>query len=596
MDMDRNDIYDLIYASLSGIATEEQERQLFQTLEADASARKSYADYMMTFTLFHRRSAASILAEEDYSDFDSIEATVSGSKVGTDSNVSLRGVNLEEFMSDVNQVDAEDSEITCAMLELLEMERTAPAFVIPKVEPPCELIQKVVHPPREKPKLTKFQKFFFAATAAAVIFFVLFVKFGPVSVPSVDVATVADQMNVKWADSSYSPKSGERLWTKDFPMDLKKGIISIEFDEGVEVTIEGPALFEVERSGIYLKYGRLYGMVSEMGLGFTVRTPTSQFVDQGTEFGVLADINGSSELHVTKGKVQLIAGLKGKPRVNQMITENKAARFDASNGSVKSIEVQNEAFVRDIDSDTGFIWKGQTTIDLADIFGGGNGFGSGKIGVCLGVRDGKFTTFRGYEDEFVGLRKPAKTFFQVAQSPYIDSVFMPDGGDGSVQVSSTGHVFDDCPDTSGWVSNYSIFSGDTLKLYRYSWPVQLDNKRYGTKKNPAITFAPNRGITFDLRAIRRYIGVVGIERFTAKCGIIYRNNWTAEGDADIHVLVDGQVRFKATGKTKSSEPSIIDVPLSRNDQFLTLVVTERNASEKGNWMVFAEPVLKLSDK
>jgi hypothetical protein len=184
------------------------------------------------------------------------EDGLSGVQTGDESNVSLRGVGLEEIMVDVDADDADDSD----MLEILELVRTSPAVEIEKeepVKPKRELIQKVVHAPREKRKLTKFQKFFFTASAAAVLFFVFLVKFSPEPVPSVAVATVSDQMNVKWSESSYSLETGERLWTKGFPLDIKEGIVSIEFDEGVKVVIEGPALFEIERRGIYLEYGRL---------------------------------------------------------------------------------------------------------------------------------------------------------------------------------------------------------------------------------------------------------------------------------------------------------------------------------------------------
>jgi len=123
--------------------------------------------------------------------------------------------------------------------------------------------------------------------------------------------------------------------------------------------VEGPAVFDMERSGVFLEYGRLYSVVSETGTGFTVETPTSQFVDLGTEFGVQADINGSSELHVTKGRVQFFAGSKSKSRTSRMITENLAVRFNALSGLIKDVPIRKTAFVRKIDSASHSVWKGQ---------------------------------------------------------------------------------------------------------------------------------------------------------------------------------------------------------------------------------------------
>ena len=60
-------------------------------------------------------------------------------------------------------------------------------------------------------------------------------------------------------------------------------------------------------------------------------------------------------------------------------------------------------------------------------------------------------------------------------------------------------------------------------------------------------------------------------------------------------LVDGQVRFNPIEKRKISEPFNVDVPLGRDDRFLTLVVTKGEISGSGNRMVIAEPILHIGD-
>jgi len=589
----------LVVKCLEGSISESELAELNERLITDPDAPKIYAEQMyINSNLKYPGNLGTFKVIESDFDTGEFDAEIDNyaPKVAMDSNVSMRGVDLEEFMVGVNKDDGDYSDMTHDLLEILELERISPAVEIPKEEPKRELIQKVERnfkwfPGEGNKALTRA----YLAFAACIMVFIGYVYFfSPDPVGSVDVASVVDLMDVSWHQSDISFEKGERLWTDSGLLGLEKGIVSIEYDDGVEVVIEAPALFEVERSGLYLEYGRLYSKVSQTGLGFTVRTPTSQFVDQGTEFGVVADINGSSELHVTKGKVQLFAGLKGHSRRGQMVTENSAVRFDSHDGKTNTIEIQKKAFVRNIDSNSGFIWKGQTRIDLSDIFGGGNGFGSGQTSVALDVRNGKFTSLRGGYETKTGKQKPDKTFITVDESPYIDSVFMPDGGDDSVQVSSAGHIFDNCPDTGGWLNDYNIFNGETIKLGVNKWPVQLGNQLYGTKENPAITIRANRGITFDLWAIRRSLGISVFERFTVRCGV-NQKSVASEEMTDIYVLVDGRVSFKTLEKTKKIEPSIVDVALSRNDRFLTLVVTQGDESEKGNWVVFAEPVLHLSD-
>jgi hypothetical protein len=139
---------------------------------------------------------------------------------------------------------------------------------------------------------------------------------------------------------------------------LEKGVIKIQYDDGVEVVIEGPATFEVERSGIYFTYGHLYSRVSETGLGFRVKTPTSLFIDQGTEFGVQADSQGSTELHVIQGKVQLFAGFEKQDKLSQIVTANTAVLYNANVHEIRSVPFEKHRFVSEIDSRMKAILRG----------------------------------------------------------------------------------------------------------------------------------------------------------------------------------------------------------------------------------------------
>ncbi len=226
---------------------------------------------------------------------------------------------------------------------LAEDERTAPAINIPKEEQCQDLIENVVYP-KTSHKLTRFNLFTVVVSAAAILFVILFVKFNPPKPYSVEVATLVDQVNAQWADSAVYFENGYRLWTKDAPMHLDSGLINIRYDNGVDVFIEGPAKFEIERLGLFLEYGRVYSTVPKTGSGFSVETPTCRFVDLGTEFGIRADINGSSELHVFKGAVQLFAGSAKNAKISQTVRGNKAVQFNAGNGKVQSIPIQKRNF------------------------------------------------------------------------------------------------------------------------------------------------------------------------------------------------------------------------------------------------------------
>ena len=240
---------------------------------------------------------------------------------------------------------------------LAEHEKKAPKIEDFKEKSERELIQNVVYRPREKQKMSRLNKFVLVSSAA-IILFLIYLNFSPKPQPGIEVATLVDQMDVQWGKSDFAMEIGDRLMTKEGPLNLTKGIIKIWYDDNAQVLIEGPALFEVEESRILLEYGRLYCHVYETGLGFTVKTPTSQFVDHGTEFGVQAESDGSSEVHVFKGKVQLFAGASKSSKVSQMVTMTKAFRYKAGSDRVEPVRIRQNAFVRDINSASNFVWNG----------------------------------------------------------------------------------------------------------------------------------------------------------------------------------------------------------------------------------------------
>ncbi len=147
------------------------------------------------------------------------------------------------------------------------------------------------------------------------------------------------------------------------------------FDNNAMVTIEGPAEFEiVSEDRIKLQYGRIYSIVPQEALGFSVATPNAMVIDLGTEFGIQVDLEGNTELHVSQGMTRLMAGIN-KKKVSSEIYEGSARKITGSSSEVSEVPCKDSIFVRKINSKTNLIWRGQKELDLADIVGGGNGWG-----------------------------------------------------------------------------------------------------------------------------------------------------------------------------------------------------------------------------
>lgn len=295
---------------------------------------------------------------DDFVDLDDV--IKSGSKVADDSNVSLRGVDLEGFTLDVDQADVEDNENTLAMLELLKMEQTSPAVIIPKEEPPRELIEKVESdfkwfPGEGNKSLTRA---YLILAASIMVFFGYVYFFVPAPVDRPVVANLADSIDAVWDDDLQVPDDFDNSMVQS-RYRLKKGYASILFNSGAKVTVEAPCELSLNSVGDMKLYsGKIYAIVCERAQGFTVMAGDNKIVDLGTEFGVEVDTSNNTQLHVTKGRTLLYSGPKDSAKKKKAVDAGQARKI-YNDGFVKHIDVAERAFVRHIDSKTGIVFKGE---------------------------------------------------------------------------------------------------------------------------------------------------------------------------------------------------------------------------------------------
>ncbi|MEM1354940.1 MAG: FecR domain-containing protein [Planctomycetota bacterium] len=92
---------------------------------------------------------------------------------------------------------------------------------------------------------------------------------------------------------------GERL-VLDQP-----GFVELMMASGVRVVLQGPGTFTLaDHNRIEMSQGRATASVPPQATGFTVQTPVMDFIDHGTEFGVLVDEQGRGEILVFDGLVE----------------------------------------------------------------------------------------------------------------------------------------------------------------------------------------------------------------------------------------------------------------------------------------------------
>jgi ferric-dicitrate binding protein FerR (iron transport regulator) len=118
------------------------------------------------------------------------------------------------------------------------------------------------------------------------------------------VATLVHARDVAWGESTRPVAPGTRLAPGAIRFD--SGTVRLAFDRGATVDVEGPAEVDVV-SGMRIRAlrGRLTARVDGGAKGFTVETPNTRVVDQGTEFGVEVDSHGRTGVVVFEGLVDL---------------------------------------------------------------------------------------------------------------------------------------------------------------------------------------------------------------------------------------------------------------------------------------------------
>ncbi|MEM7601430.1 MAG: hypothetical protein AAF357_08445, partial [Verrucomicrobiota bacterium] len=138
------------------------------------------------------------------------------------------------------------------------------------------------------------------ASAAAILLLGFF--FYPLlSKPAVG-ARLQTSYNASWLSRELNPGDTLPIGTQ---IQLASGSVEIGFESGASSRIHGPALFEIEsKNQGFLHYGKAYSIADdESSKGFTIRTGSITYVDQGTEFITQANADGFSQMMVLEGAV-----------------------------------------------------------------------------------------------------------------------------------------------------------------------------------------------------------------------------------------------------------------------------------------------------
>jgi ferric-dicitrate binding protein FerR (iron transport regulator) len=203
---------------------------------------------------------------------------------------------------------------------------------------------------------TKVRRYLINGAMAAmlmVIGYLVYIIMQPVAPAT--VATLTDGIDVKWANPNFPTELGSLL--QPGPLKLVGGFAEITFDDGTQLIIESPTEIMLEESNnAFLKLGKLSAHVPLEARGFTINTPSASIIDLGTEFSVHVTEDGSSDIHVFKGKVSLMARKLGEMMgklyntVEQIVEAGQARRVLTGSSRIQDIQFGETAFVRNMPS------------------------------------------------------------------------------------------------------------------------------------------------------------------------------------------------------------------------------------------------------
>ena len=224
-----------------------------------------------------------------------------------------------------------------------------------------------------------------------------------------------------------------------------------------------------------------------------------------------------------------------------------------------------------------------TYLNLADLVAGGNGFGTGKRGHAIEPVNGTIT---GKSEGFVDIQQH-DTLIPVPASQFVDGVFIPKTS--TAIISTTGLTITDLPATSGQTWDYFRFGpsgGFTVNT--------IDGVDYNQPPQWMLALHANKGITFDLSAIRDTQAIESA-RFKALLG---HGGEKGTSSIDFFVYLDGKRVHQVKGFLAQQPGSLVDLPLSPDARFLTLVVTEAGQGLSHDQAILGNPRITFtsSDK
>ncbi len=321
-------------------------------------------------------------------------------------------------------------------------------------------------------------------------------------------------------------------------LELLEGVAEFRFGNGVNVAVVGPCSLGFESLGrLLLNRGKLIARVPHGAEGFTVASPSAEIVDLGTEFGVEVTSSGETNIQVLKGRVDVKQPAdqrhaSGGAHLAVTLSAGQAARVSAERGfeRVEPDSARLSLLESAGTTPRSAARKSRNVLDVVDLIAGGDGTRHTQ-GVVVDPATGNVDPLKSTCD-----LPPDRTYHCCPTHRSLDGCFIPNGPS---TVDSAGHIFQ-FPVTDGRSFEYILALDSTPLTQKFSG--HLGPVDYTQPGHSLVFMHCNKGLTFDLNAVRRLKPDRSIQAFRAVVG----HNWPPDEKkrADVFIIVDGKSRFE----------------------------------------------------
>ncbi len=158
------------------------------------------------------------------------------------------------------------------------------------------------------------------------------------------VARISGSKDPHWV-GAVAFQNGDEL-QRGQRLELTSGFAEITFDSGALIVVEGPVSLDLDSAWqATLRRGTLKANIPQEAIGFKVANSSVDVVDLGTEFSMTAEEDGTAEVFVLNGQVEVEPRSTGAVVPKKILMKEKQSRRFAK-GGVSDVRDSEQKFVK----------------------------------------------------------------------------------------------------------------------------------------------------------------------------------------------------------------------------------------------------------